>query len=170
MSRKLRLPYSLAILLLPHHHFHVDIVVYKLGCWLPVASCRFFCDTYISWSMTQGRCVHQISHTNYTVNPLETYCGHQFESGHVILKRTVPCKASNKIFGVLQGRPKNSLHQMCGLGFHLSLLGILLVYTAFWLQLDLLQTLPLLAMLSLFAMLSGYGLLSFQSSSRQKKL
>lgn len=54
--------------------------------------------------------------------------------------------------------------------FHASLVGLVLLYSAFWLRLNLLQTLPLLAIIAAVLSVSGYFLLSTLAALRLKQV
>jgi len=70
----------------------------------------------------------------------------------------------------MQGLPTSGAHGLSALVFHGGLVGLVVLYGAFWVRLNLLQT--LLPLLGLIVVLtgSGYSLLSRQSTLRLKQL
>lgn len=73
------------------------------------------------------------------------------------------------IASLLQGLPSNGQLVLPAFLFHASLIALVALYSAFWLRLNLLQTLPLLAVLALVLSVSGYFLLSQLSALRLKQ-
>ncbi len=71
---------------------------------------------------------------------------------------------------VLQGLPGSSQQLVPAFAFHASLVGLVALYSAFWLRLNLLQTLPLLALLATVLSVSGYFLLSQLAAVRLKQI
>lgn len=68
----------------------------------------------------------------------------------------------------MQGFPSGG-GAVAALAFHGGILAMLLLYTAFWWKLNILQTLPLLAVLGLFTAVAGYYNLSNLAGARLKK-
>ena len=69
---------------------------------------------------------------------------------------------------MLQGFPATGLSVAAAIAFHGGLAALLGLYALFWLQLNLLQTLPILAVIALFLVVSGFKLLSLQADARLK--